>query len=314
MKNNILVIKHGAFGDVILAGAAMEAIRNYHKNDYITCLTTEHFRNILEESPWFDKVVSDLKPRWNNIKGWQNLKLMFHKYNFTTVYDLQTSYRSNLYFFIFFFTKKIKWCGIAYGSSHQHKSLNRKFMHTIDRQKAQLKLANIEYNHLPNWKWLANNYKNNSIVPDNKFIILVTGAAQHRLNKRWPKSSYASLIENFSKIDMQCVLIGGKDEFDNIKNIISLVDNNIKKTPLNYAGITSYKDIVYLSAYAQFAIGNDTGPIHLIATTGLSTMVLFGLASKPSLCAPKGKNVTILNKGSIKDISIDLVFNTIKNL
>ena len=153
MKNNILVIKHGAFGDVILAGAAMQAIRNYHKNDYITCLTTEHFRNILEESPWFDKVVSDLKPRWNNIKGWQNLKLMFHKYNFTTIYDLQTSYRSNLYFFIFFFTKNIKWCGIAYGSSHRHKSLNRKFMHTIDRQKAQLKLANIEYNHLPNWKW-----------------------------------------------------------------------------------------------------------------------------------------------------------------
>ena len=108
MKNNILVIKHGAFGDVILAGAAMEAIRTYHKNDYITCLTTEHFRKILEESPWFDKVVSDLKPRWNDIKGWQNLKLIFHKYNFTTVYDLQTSYRSNLiYIFLFSFLLKI---------------------------------------------------------------------------------------------------------------------------------------------------------------------------------------------------------------
>ena len=187
-------------------------------------------------------------------------------------------------------------------------------MHTIDRHKAQLKLTNIEYNHLPNWRWLANNYKNDSIVPDNKFIILVTGAAKHRLNKRWPQHSYVSLIEKFSKIDTQSVLIGGKDEFDNIKNIISLVDKNIKKTPLNYAGITSYKDIVYLSAYAQYAIGNDTGPIHLIATTGLATIVLFGFASKPSLCAPKGKNVTILNKGSIKDISIDLVFNTIKNL
>ena len=186
-------------------------------------------------------------------------------------------------------------------------------MHTIDRQKDQLKVAKIEYNHLPNWRWLVNNYTNNSLVPDNKFIILATGAAKHRLNKKWPQSSYASLIERFAKIDVQSILIGGKDEYDNIQNIISLVGKKIKKQPLNYAGITSYKDIVYLSTYAKYAIGNDTGPIHLIATSGLSTIVLFGSASNPDLCAPKGKDIIILNKNSIGDISVNLVFNTINN-
>ena len=102
MKNNILVIKHGAFGDVVLAGAAMEAIRNYHKNDYIICLTTKAFETILKESPWFDIVISDSKPKWYDFKGWQGLKFLFRKYKFKKVYDLQTSYRSNLYFFIFF--------------------------------------------------------------------------------------------------------------------------------------------------------------------------------------------------------------------
>jgi ADP-heptose:LPS heptosyltransferase len=63
MKNNILVIKHGAFGDVVLAGAAMEAIRNNHKNDYIICLTTKPFKIILKESPWFDMIVLDAKPK-----------------------------------------------------------------------------------------------------------------------------------------------------------------------------------------------------------------------------------------------------------
>jgi len=274
MRNNILVIKHGAFGDVVLAGAAMEAIRSYHKNDYIICLTSKSFKIILEESPWFDIVISDSKPKWYNIKGWKDLNSFFNKYKFKKVYDLQTSYRSNLYFFIFFFFKNIEWCGIAYGSSHRHKNPKRKLMHTIDRQKDQLKVAKIEYKHLPNWKWLVNNYENNSIIPNNKFIILVTGAAKHRLNKKWAQSSYASLIERFSEIDIQCILIGGEDEFNNIVNIISLVDKKIKKRPLNYAGMTSYKDIVNLSTYAQYAIGNDTGPIHLIATTGLSTIVL----------------------------------------
>ena len=314
MKKNILIIKHGAFGDVILAGAAMEAIRKNHKNDYIICLTTHSFKKLLKGSPWFDKVVVDSKPKWNNIKGWRNLFFFLHKYKFKKVYDLQTSYRSNFYFFIFFFYKNVDWSGIAYGSSYRHNNPKRKLMHTLDRQKAQLKIANIEYNYHPNWRWLVNNYKNNSIIPNNKFIILVTGAAKHRLNKKWPQHRYAALIEHFSKIDIQCVLIGGEDEFNNILNIISLVGKKTKIKPLNYAGRTEYKDIVYLSSYAKYAIGNDTGPMHLIATSGLSTIVLFGSASDPALCAPKGKNVIIINKGSIKDISLDLVVNTVKNI
>jgi len=314
MKNNILIIKHGAFGDVILAGAAMKAIRSYHKNDYIICLTTLSFQDLLQESPWVDMVMVDPKPKWNNIKGWLYLNVFFNKYKFKKIYDLQTSYRSNLYFFIFFFFRNVEWSGIAYGSSYRHNNAKRKLMHTVDRQKDQLKIAKIEYNHLPDWRWLGNNYKNNSLMPNNKFIILVTGAARHRLNKKWPQSRYASLIERFSQIDIQCILIGGDDEFDNIKNLLSLVDKAIKKQPLNYAGITSYKDIVYLSSYAKHAIGNDTGPIHLIATSGLSTTVLFGSASNPELCAPKGKNVNIIKKNSISDISVDLVFKAIKNI
>ena len=74
MKNNILVIKHGAFGDIILAGAAMQAIRHHHKDDYIICLTTNKFEKLLKSSPWFDMVVGDPKPIWHNFKDWKVLK------------------------------------------------------------------------------------------------------------------------------------------------------------------------------------------------------------------------------------------------
>ena len=56
MKNNILVIKHGALGDIILAGPAMQAIRINHKNDNIICLTTMAYES-LKSSPWFDMVL-----------------------------------------------------------------------------------------------------------------------------------------------------------------------------------------------------------------------------------------------------------------
>ena len=239
MKNNILIIKHGAFGDVILAGAAMKAIRSYHKNDYIICLTTLSFQDLLQESPWVDTVMVDPKPKWNNIKGWLYLNVFFNKYKFKKIYDLQTSYRSNLYFFIFFFYRNVEWSGIAYGSSYRHNNAKRKLMHSLYRQKEQLKIARIEYNHLPDWRWLGNNYKNNSLMPNNKFIILVTGAARHRLNKKWPQSSYALLIERFAKIDIQSILIGGKDESNNIKNLMYFISQAYKFK--NQFGLLTFK-------------------------------------------------------------------------
>ena len=72
-NNNILVIKHGALGDIILAGAAIKAIREFHKDYTIYCLTTKPYYKLMQESPWFDKVILDIKPQWNDIFGWLDL-------------------------------------------------------------------------------------------------------------------------------------------------------------------------------------------------------------------------------------------------
>lgn len=312
MKNNILVIKHGALGDIILAGSAMQAIRNYHKNDNIICLTSHAFHGLLKSSPWFDEVYIDSKPKWLNLKDWSILKNFFNTYQFTKVYDLQTSNRSNLYFYFFFIYKKAIWCGIAIGSKYRHKNKNRKNMHTIDRQKDQLKQAGILYDFVPDWRWLADNYENKNILNKEKFIIIVAGAAIHRNNKRWPKDRYANLIEALSEIGTQSILIGGSEELENINNIISKTKKTIKFKPLNYAGKTSFKDIVFLSKYAICAIGNDTGPMHLLASSGLKTIVLFGAGSNPDLCAPMGQNVHIIHKSLITDIKVETVLDVLK--
>ena len=314
MKNNILVIKHGALGDIILAGSAMQAIRDYHKNDNIICLTTSKFERLLKSSPWFDMVLIDSKPKWKNLKDWNTLKKIFKKYKFTNIYDLQTSYRSNLYFFFFCFFKKYNWSGIALGSKYRQNNKNRKFMHTIERQKDQLKLAGIKYDFLPDWRWLAYNYDNNRLLPKGKFVIIVPGAAKHRQNKRWPEERYAYLIEYLSSHGIKSILIGGKEEFENINNIIFKVGKFVKFLPINYAGKTTFKDIVFLSKYAICAIGNDTGPIHLLASCRLNTIVLFGAGSNPDLCAPLGKNVHILHKDIISDIKAEEVFKILKSI
>ena len=312
MKNNILVIKHGALGDIILAGPAMQAIREFHKQDYIVCLTGETYFDMIKESPYFDEVIIDLKPKWSNLKGWLNLKILFKEFSFSHVYDLQTSYRSNIYFYLFFSLSKTIWSGIAYGSKYRHSNSNRKRMHTYDRQKDQLKLCGIEYDCVPNWNWLSKNYINKSLLPNRDFAIIITGAAAHRTEKKWPKASYASLITDLSHKGIISVLLGSLLEKEYIAEIIDMAENIVPDLkPKNYAGKTNFQDIVYLSNFTKFAIGNDTGPMHLIASTNIRTLVLFGNDSNPKLCAPIGGNVKVIQKKNIKCIELKEV---IKNL
>jgi len=311
MKNNILIIKHGALGDIILAGSAMQAIREFNKDSYIVCLTGKTYAEILKNSPYIDEVVIDFKPRWYDIKGWINLKNLFMKFSFTHVYDLQTSYRSNIYFYLFYSFSKTKWCGIAYGCKYRHSNINRKKMHTYYRQKDQLYKCGINYEYYPDWSWLTINYKNDFLLPKKDFALIVPGAAFHRKGKKWSKDGYVNLINNLSKNGVTSLLLGSFSEKKYINDIISAVKNNIKFKPQNYAGKTSFKDIAYLSCHARFAIGNDTGPIHLIASTNLKTIVLFGPESDPKLCAPLGNNVKIIQK---KDLQLIQVHEILKDL
>jgi ADP-heptose:LPS heptosyltransferase len=54
------------------------------------------------------------------------------------------------------------------------------------------------------------------------------------------------------------------------------------------------------------AVGNDTGPMHLIAAAGCSSVVLFSADSDPALCAPRGK-VAVLRRPDLAQLTVDEV-------
>lgn len=60
-------------------------------------------------------------------------------------------------------------------------------------------------------------------------------------------------------------------------------------------------------ARAAAAVGNDTGPMHLIAAAGCPTLVLFSDASDPALCAPRGPAVQILHRPDLGELAVEEV-------
>lgn len=294
----ILVIKLGALGDFIQASGPFKAIRQHHSSETITLLTSKYFYDFAKISPWFDHIKIDHRPKPLQFMKWLKLRTWIRNSGFTRVYDLQTSDRSNFYYKMLMpfstLDPKPDWSGIAPGCSHPHDNPRRDLMHTIDRQKEQLKIAGIDKIPSGDFSWVNTNIS--SFGLNDNFVIIVPGGASHRPNKRWPAHYYSELIEYFTSEEIQVVLIGGKEE----KPLLS----ELEKVDLNcisLAGKTTLIDLFGLARKSIATIGNDTGPMHIAAASGCKTIVLYTPTSDPSLCAQRGDNVTIFQTDSISD-------------
>ena len=85
------------------------------------------------------------------------------------------------------------------------------------------------------------------------------------------------------------------------------------KAGLKKSGRTDFAQIAMLGARAAAAVGNDTGPVHLIAAAGAPTLVLFSKASDPDLCSPRG-HVSVLRADKLKDLPVAEVARAVHHL
>jgi len=296
----ILVIKLGALGDVVQATGPFAAIRAHHPDAHITLLTSPAFRDFLGASDWFDEVWVDDRPSWRNFWGWYRLRFGLRYGRFGRVYDLQTSDRSSLYYQLMLPGRRPEWSGIARGSALRHKNPDRDDMHTIDRQADQLAVAGIENVPAPSLDWVRADTARFGIT--GPYVLLVPGGSAHRPEKRWPVGSFTDLARRLVVRGVTPVLIGAGADAHATGTIASFCPE-----ALDLTSDTSFAEIATLARDAKGAVGNDTGPMHVIATAGCSSVALYSFASDPALCAQKGADVTILRRDLLTELSVDEV-------
>jgi ADP-heptose:LPS heptosyltransferase len=290
----ILVIKLGALGDFVQAMGPFAAIRAHHRGAHITVLTTKPFADLARACPWFDEVWIDEKPSLWQPGKLIDLRRTLRSGRFDRVYDLQTSDRSSSYFRLM--GKAPQWSGIAPGCSHPHANPKRDFMHTIERQREQLAMAGIKEFPAPDMSWVAGGPEDFGLT--RPYVLLCPGGAVHRPAKRWPAERFAALAVWLNGKQVDVALLGTEKEAEQL----ALIRNTCPQA-VDLSGRTSPLDIIALARSALAAVGNDTGPMHLIAAGGCPSVVLFSHESDPGLCAPRGK-VTVLRRPSLADLGV----------
>jgi ADP-heptose:LPS heptosyltransferase len=309
-RQRILVIKLGALGDFVQAMGPAAAIRAYHPDASITLLTTKPYAELARAAPYFDDVWIDVRPGRFDLGGWLRLRHRLRGGKFNRVYDLQTSTRSSGYFRLIGPGQRPEWSGIALGASHPHANPQRDFMHTLDRQAEQLAMAGIPAVPAPDLSWATLPEAGGDIARFSlvlPIVLLVPGGAVHRPEKRWPAGRYAQIAALIVKHGGIPVVIGGEDEREAGREIARSAPSTRDLT-----GQTSFADIVALGGVATYAIGNDTGPMHLIVAAGCPATVLYSAASDPALTRPRGAGgVTVLRRADLGTLGVEEVAATL---
>jgi ADP-heptose:LPS heptosyltransferase len=295
-RQNILIIKLGAFGNIILSLAAFAAIRRHHAEARISVLTSQTYADWLQTFPYFDEVLIDPRPAWWDLATARRLGQMLAQGRFSRVYDLQTSTRSSRYFWLFPAKKRPEWSGIAFGGSHPDRDKRRNILHDTVRQQGQLRQAGISVFPPADLSWCTGNIERFALPAD--FALLVPGSSPDRLAKRWPTERYQELAKRLAERGLAAVIVGGTAE----KTLGAEIPAGI-----DLIGQTTYGDLCDLARTARFAVGNDTGPMHLIAVSGCPAITLFSNESNPAQCAPVGRWTRILQRPDLADLPVDAV-------
>ena len=295
-QEKILVIKLGALGDFIQALGPMAAIRKHHPQADITLMTTTPYRDFAEGCGNFNRVWIDGRPGKLNITGWMNLRKQLAGEKFTRVYDLQNNDRTAMYFKLLSGPQKPEWVGAVKGASHCNDSPQRTAGHAFDGHVQTLALAGITDIQIDDLSWIKADIANFNVAAP--YVIFVPGSSPQHPEKRWPAMHYSALSKSLLAQGKNVVLLGGKDDADATGAIQ-------KENPacMNLTGRTSLFQIAALARNASAAVGNDTGPMHLVAATGCPCIALYSKNSSPVKHGLKGARVQIIQKDNLADLA-----------
>ncbi len=178
-------------------------------------------------------------------------------------------------------------------------------MHTLERQREQLAMAGVMEAPV-DLEWLS------SPSPlagagrgEGGYCLLIPGAAPHRPRKRWPAAKFGELAAILLARGLTPVILGTAAEAP-----LAAAIRAVCPAAIDLTGQTSIPDIAAIAARATFAVGNDTGPMHLAAAMGCRAIVLFSADSDPALTAPRGPGGTwpvVLRAPDLADLTVERV-------
>lgn len=295
----ILVIRHGALGDLFLCMKPFQDIRAAHPEAHITLLVAPEFAGFIGLMPWFDGAITDSRPSILRPDKLIGLGAKLAGKHFTKIYDLQNKPRSALY-------RKTFLAGVA-ASFRAKAGKGAEKIHRQEEYLRQLRAANVPDSGELKLDWLSAKLDGLSL-PAN-YAVLIPGCSPHLPHKRWAPERYAALARALHAKGTAVVLAGTKADADAIAEI-----KKNAEFVVDLSGKTSLPQLASVLRGAKLAVGNDTGPTFLSAMLGTPTLTIMSHHTDPVLSGPIGPRCAFVKREDLHDLPVEDVVEALRHL
>jgi len=290
-RPRILVIKHGALGDLVQGFDAFAGLRAGRQDAHITLLTSPAFVELARRMPWFDEAVEDPRAPAINLVQLLRMRRILHA-GWDAIIDLQCSRRTARYH-QFLTPSTTRWFGTVPGASDPFPDFTG--VNNADRMKVAIGLAGGDGAVAALLDWLDMDEAGGEAEGA---LVLVPGCSPGKPGKRWPASSFAALAKRFIEDGRKVVIVGTAADR-------ASTDAVLREVPacIDMVGRTSLDALAALFRHAHAVVGNDTGPVFLAAKTGVPTLMVMGADTDPAMSAPVGARAGWVRQDDIASVT-----------
>lgn len=292
----IVFIRPCCIGDVVLATAALKALRQTYPAAHITWAVGGWSRKVIENHPYIDDILdtgSVANPA-AGIQGIWRFTRLLRGGNFDMAVSLVRSPWMSLAVYLSGIQDRVGLDSAGRGFGY---SLRSSVDPAVARHEAEIYLDVIRtlgvepadcYANMPVMDADRERVQTSLQIPEIIPPYIVINPAGGRNpgmmmdSKRWPPQHFAKLAEAlYERYQARILFVAGPDDLD----IVHAVSQRLRIPRVVMAGQFSFGEIAALARDALCYIGNDTGLTHLAAAAGAKTVMIMG-PSDPRRYAP----------------------------
>jgi len=299
----ILFIRPCCIGDVVVATAALSALRYAYPDAHITWAVGGWSRRAVEYHPAVDAIL-DTGNAAMPVKSWAGFWQFVRQMRsgkFDIVISLVRSPLMTLAVLLSGIETRvgIDSDGRGFGYTVKHKINPDDAIHEAQiylDTVAELNVNTTGYQvNLPVLETAKQSIKAKFHSDKPYIVINPAGGSNPGMvldSKRWLPENFAAVGNVLADdYDAEIVMVAGPDDVP----ILDAVQNGLQKQAAIFAGTLTFPEIGALAAEALLYIGNDTGLTHLAAASGAKTAMVLGI-SDPARYAPFTDNSIALWK------------------
>ncbi len=264
-----VIIKLGALGDIIMSTPIIQSLVAEHKSDELFLLTSPAYAALFDAWPGLTVKSFPRKGFYASFKS----ALWLRTSGFNRVYDLQSNDRSRILCSLSGIKEKV--------GNHNHFPYTHHpgdcyvgQSHIFQRHKQLLASAGIAPAEALPWLpvpklshqridlWMQEHSLDSS-----RLVLIHAGASVLHARKRWPH--FSELARKIAASGYDIVWLGADDD-------VTLNAQLAKVCGIDGSNAFSIAELIALGQRAQFAITNDSGPMHVLTCAGLPVYALFG--------------------------------------